>query len=41
MSHDGSHSFSLPATLKHFKTAILDDGILLAGFDYRAKPSMC
>lgn len=37
MSHEGSHSFSLPATLKHFKTAILDDGLLLVGFDYGGK----
>ena len=37
MSHEGSQSFSLPSTLKHFKTAILDDGILLVGFDYRGK----
>ena len=37
MSHEGSHSFSLPATLTHFKTAILDDGMLLVGFDYRGK----
>jgi 3-hydroxyacyl-CoA dehydrogenase/enoyl-CoA hydratase/carnithine racemase len=37
MSHDGSPSFSLPATLTHFKTAILDDGMLLVGFDYRGK----
>ena len=37
MSHDGYQSFSLPATLKHFKTAILDDGMLLVGFDYQGK----
>ncbi|HET9846456.1 MAG TPA: enoyl-CoA hydratase-related protein, partial [Nitrospira sp.] len=37
MSHEGGHPFSLPANLKHFKTAILDDGMLLVGFDYHGK----
>ena len=27
-----------PDEFKHFKTAVLDDGILLAGFDYIGKP---
>jgi 3-hydroxyacyl-CoA dehydrogenase / enoyl-CoA hydratase / 3-hydroxybutyryl-CoA epimerase len=34
MSHDHSSS---PAEFKHFKTAVLSDGILLAGFDYSGK----
>jgi 3-hydroxyacyl-CoA dehydrogenase / enoyl-CoA hydratase / 3-hydroxybutyryl-CoA epimerase len=29
---------SSPGKFKHFKTAVLDDGILLAGFDYFGKP---
>jgi 3-hydroxyacyl-CoA dehydrogenase/enoyl-CoA hydratase/3-hydroxybutyryl-CoA epimerase len=28
----------MASEFKHFKTAVLDDGILLAGFDYRGKP---
>jgi len=28
----------LPGEFKHFKTALLDEGILLAGFDYSGKP---
>jgi 3-hydroxyacyl-CoA dehydrogenase/enoyl-CoA hydratase/carnithine racemase len=37
MSHEDCSSFSLPGDLKHFKTAILHDGLLLVGFDYRGK----
>ena len=29
---------SSPGEFKHFKTAVLDGGILLAGFDYFGKP---
>ena len=28
----------MASEFEHFKTAVLDDGILLAGFDYRGKP---
>jgi 3-hydroxyacyl-CoA dehydrogenase/enoyl-CoA hydratase/carnithine racemase len=37
MSHEGPNSFSLPGDLKHFKAVILQDGILLVGFDYHGK----
>ncbi|HSV90310.1 MAG TPA: hypothetical protein VLH80_04400, partial [Nitrospiraceae bacterium] len=29
---------SSPGEFKHFKTTVLDEGILLAGFDYFGKP---
>ena len=29
---------NLPGEFKHFKTVVLDEGILLAGFDYSGKP---
>jgi 3-hydroxyacyl-CoA dehydrogenase/enoyl-CoA hydratase/carnithine racemase len=37
MPNNDPHAFSLPGDLQHFKTAILHDGILLVGFDYRGK----